>query len=55
METCKKLEELILALMVEYGLNRVQLPVWLQQSLINAMVCLWASGQQTSVKRADAA
>ena len=29
METCTKLEELILAAMVEYGLNRVQLPLWL--------------------------
>ena len=27
-------EELIPAVMVEYGLNRVQLPLWLQQSLI---------------------
>ena len=36
-ETCTKLKELILAAMVKYmyGLNRVQLPLWLQQSLIN--------------------
>ena len=34
-ETHTKLEELILAVMVEYGLKRVQLPLWLQQSLIN--------------------
>ena len=34
-ETCTKLEELISAAMVKYGLNRVQLPLWLQQSLIN--------------------
>ena len=35
-ETCTKLEELILAAMVQYGLNRVQLPLWLKQSLINS-------------------
>ena len=29
-ETRKKLKELILAAMVKYGLNRVQLPLWLQ-------------------------
>ena len=29
-ETRTKLEELIPAAMVEYGLNRVQLPLWLQ-------------------------
>ena len=34
-ETRTKLEELILAVMVKYGLNSVQLPLWLQQSLIN--------------------
>ena len=33
-ETRTKLE-LIQAAMVEYGLNRVQLPLWLKQSLIN--------------------
>ena len=35
-ETHTKLEELILVVMVKYGLNRVQLPLWLQQSLINS-------------------
>ena len=34
-ETRTKLEELIPASMVEYGLNRVQVPLWLKQSLIN--------------------
>ena len=37
-ETCTKLEELIPArpaAMVKYGFKRVQLPLWLQQSLIN--------------------
>ena len=34
-ETGTKPEELILAAMVKYGLNRVQLPFWLKQSLIN--------------------
>ena len=34
METRTKLEELIPAAMVGYGLNRVQPPLWLQQSLI---------------------
>ena len=34
-ETRTKLEELIKAAMVEYGLKRIQLPLWLQQSLIN--------------------
>ena len=29
LETRTKLEELILAAMAEYGLNRVQLPLWL--------------------------
>ena len=33
-KTCTKIEELIPATMVKYGLNRVQLPLWLQQSLI---------------------
>ena len=32
-ETHTKLEGLTPAVMVEYGLNRVQLPLWLQQSL----------------------
>ena len=31
-ETRTKLQELILAVMVNFGLNRVQLPLWLQQS-----------------------
>ena len=35
LETRTKLEELIPAAMVKYGLNRVQLPLWLQQSLFN--------------------
>ena len=34
-ETHMKLEQLIPATMVEYGLNRVQFPLWFQQSLIN--------------------
>ena len=34
-EARTKLEELIPAAMVIYGLNRVQLPLWLKQSLIN--------------------
>ena len=34
-ETRTKLEELIPAAMVIYGLNGVQLPLWLKQSLIN--------------------
>ena len=34
-ETRTKLEELTSAAMVKYGLNRVQLPLWLKQSLIN--------------------
>ena len=34
-ETRTQLEELIPAAMVKYGLNRVQLPLWLKQSLIN--------------------
>ena len=34
-ETRTKLEELIPAVMVKYGRNRVQLPLWLQQSLVN--------------------
>ena len=39
-ETCTKLKELNPAEMVKYSLNRVQLPLWLQQSLINGRVCL---------------
>ena len=34
-ETHTKLEELIPAVMVKYDLNKVQLPLWLKQSLIN--------------------
>ena len=34
-KTHTKPEELIPAAMVKYGLNRVQLPLWLQQSLFN--------------------
>ena len=34
-EICTKLDELILAVMVECGLNWVQLPLWLQQLLFN--------------------
>ena len=53
-----KLEELILAAMVDYGLNRVQLPLWLQQSLIKWFLMVWFtlghSGQRTSVKCAEA-
>ena len=33
-ENRTKLEELIPTAMVEYGLNRVQLPLWLQRSMI---------------------
>ena len=33
-ETLMKLEKLILAAMVDYGPNRIQLTLWLQQSLI---------------------
>ena len=43
LETRIKLEELIPAAMIEYGLDRVLLPLWLQQSLIkgsHGMVCL---------------
>ena len=44
--------------MVKYGLNRVQLPMWLKQSLFNGFSWYglsWASGQRTSVKCAEAA
>ena len=57
-ETHTKLEGLIPAAMVKYGMNRVQLPVWLKQSLINGFSWLWLvlghSGQRTSVKCAEA-
>ena len=43
--------------MVKYGLNRVQLPLWLEQSLINGVswygFVLGQSGQRTSVKYAE--
>ena len=62
-ETRTKLEELIPAgaAMVKYGLNRVQLPLWLQQSLINGFswyslcwaIMVWT--YWTSVKCAEAA
>ena len=58
-ETRTKLEELIPAAMVIYGLNRVQRPLWLQQFLIKWFPMVWFpldhSGQQTSVKCAEAA
>ena len=58
-ETRTKLEELIPAEMVKYGLNRVQLPLWSKQSLIltvsHGMVVLGHSGQRTYVKCAEAA
>ena len=34
-EICMEIEKLILAAMVDYGLYRVQLSLWLQQSQIN--------------------
>ena len=44
--------------MVDCGLSRVQLPLWLQQSLINGFsqydLSLGHSGQQTPVKCAEA-
>ena len=52
-----KLEELIPAAMVDYGLNRVKCPLWLQQSLIKWFLIAWFtlghSGQRTSVKCAE--
>ena len=55
-ETCTKLEELIPAAMVDYGLNRVQRPLW-QQSLIKWFLMVWFtlvhSGQRTSAKCAE--
>ena len=57
-ETRTKLEELILAAMVDYGLNRVQRPLRLQQSLIEWFLMVWFtlghSGQRTSVNCAEA-
>ena len=49
-----KFEELIPAAMVDYGQNRVQLALWLQQSLNNGFswcgLSLGHSGQRTSKK-----
>ena len=57
-ETHTKLEELIPAAMVDYDLNKVQRPLWLQQSLIKLFLMVWFtlghSGQQTSVKCTEA-
>ena len=58
-ETRTKLEELIPAAMVDYGQNnRVQRPLWLQQSLIKQFLMVWFTlgqcGQGTSVKCAEA-
>ena len=57
LETSMKLEELIPAVMVDYGLNRVQGPLWLQQSLIKWFLIIWFtlghSGKRTSVKCAE--
>ena len=57
-ETRTKLEELITAAMVDYGLNKVQRPVWLEQSLIKWLLMVWFisgySGQLTSVTYAEA-
>ena len=57
-ETRTKLEELIPAAMVEYGLNSVQHPLWLQQFLIKWFLMEWFtfghSGQRTYVKCAEA-
>ena len=36
-ETCTKLKKLIQAPIIKYGLTRVQLPLWLQRSLINGI------------------
>ena len=58
METRTKLEELIPAAMVDFGLNRLQRLLWLQQSLIKWFLMVWFtlahSGQRTSVMCADA-
>ena len=40
-ETCSKLEELISAAMVKYGLNRVQLPLYCGCSISRLMVSSW--------------
>ena len=57
-ETRTKLKELILSAVVKCGLNRVQLPLWLRQTLINGFswyIVLGHSGQRTSVKCVEAA
>ena len=50
-ETRTKLEELIPAAMDDYGLNRIQRPLWLQQSLIKWFLMVWFTlgSQRTSV------
>ena len=57
-ETRTNLEELMPAVMVDYGLNRVQRPFWLQLSLIKWFLMVWFtlghSGQRTSVKCTEA-
>ena len=54
-ETRTKLEELIPSELVKYGLNRVQLPLWLQQSLFNGFSWYGLScGPQWSAKCAEA-
>ena len=57
-ETRTKLEELIPASMVDYGLNRVQRSLWLRLSLIKWFLMVWFtlgySGQRTTVKCAEA-
>ena len=55
---CTELEELILAVLIEFGPNRVQLPLWLQQSLINCFLLYGLSvlshnDQRTSAKCAE--
>ena len=41
-ETRTKLEELMIpGAMVDYGLNRVQRPLWLHQSLIKWLLMVW--------------
>ena len=50
--------KLVRAAMVDYGLKRVKLSLWLQQSLIKWFLMEWfvfEPGQQTSVKNAEVA
>ena len=57
-ETCTKLKELNPAAIVKCGLTRVQLPLWLPQSLMWYFIgwyVLGHSGQRASVKSAEAA